>query len=105
MKSPNIEQPDSAAGLLLGTSSFTADGWQGSSTHLACGRALPLLLRHAIQDRRNRQHIITKGLCRVAGPKNLYPPRLFSAPRVVLPQPRGECLGVSVKGLPGQPIG
>ena len=30
MKSPNIEQPYSAAGLLLGTSSFTADGWQGS---------------------------------------------------------------------------
>jgi hypothetical protein len=30
VKSPNIEQPYSAPGLLLDTSSFTADGWQGS---------------------------------------------------------------------------
>jgi len=40
-----LERPYSEPGLPLGTSSFTADGWQ-----------LPASLRDAIQDRWNRQH-------------------------------------------------
>lgn len=51
VRSPNIEQPYSAPGLLLDASSFV-DGWQGSFYPTWHADAqLPFLLHDAIQDR------------------------------------------------------